>query len=222
MAYVRQRSAAVDLRIVNADGSAPAESLRADSKRQLWQALFVAGGRAMVVRTIGDSTGRDLWRVALDSGGPLQPLLHSPADEASVTVSPDGHWMAYQSDESGRQEIYVRSFPGMGARYQVSLEGGTEPVWSPVGREIFFRTGPLMTAAEVRTSPGFEVLRRTSLFSSPDFVTSAAIQEYDVAPDGQHFVMVRTLGSQPKLMVTLNWFQNLRAGTAGVAGAAGR
>ena len=215
VAYVRQVGARVDLRLINADGSAPADSLLAMPGFGLWQALFAPDGRSMVVRTIGGPGSRDLWLVALDAARKPVPLLRSSADEVSPTVSPDGRWLAYASNESGRYEVYVRSFPGMGARYPVSLDGGTVPVWSPRGGELFYRSGPVMMAAELGAGAAFEVLRRTALFSNGDYISDPTHQGYDVAPDGRHFVMVRNLGGTSHLTVTLHRFQNLGPGGSG-------
>jgi serine/threonine-protein kinase len=211
VAYVRQRGSAADLRIINADGSAPAESLLADSGRTLWAAVFTPDRRAMIVRSTGPG-GRDIWRVSLDSTRTLTPLLQSAADEIAPALSPDGRWLTYVSNESGRNEVYVRSFPGMGARYQVSLDGGNEPVWSPRGGELFYRNGADVLVAAVRVSPGFEVTNRATLFSNPDYSSSQYEATYDVSPDGQQFVMVRrTQAAASDLTITLHWFDNIRA-----------
>ena len=144
------------------------------------------------------------------------PFYRHALEELAATLSPDGRWMGYVSDESGRQEVYVRAFPGMGARYQVSLDGGTEPVWSPRGGEIFYRNGPAMVVAAVRTNPGFEVLGRTTLFTNTGYVNSSGYEAvYDVAPDGQHLLMVRGLAVTSGMTLTLNWFENLRGGRVG-------
>ena len=84
-------------------------------------------------------------------------LLGSPSDEVAPAISPDGRWLAYVSNESGRAEVYVRGFPDMAGRYQVSLEGGTEPAWSPRGGELFYRDGPALMAARLETSGTVEV-----------------------------------------------------------------
>jgi hypothetical protein len=134
-----------------------------------------------------------------------------------VALSPDGRWVAYVSDESGRQEIYVREFPGMSGRRQVSLDGGIEPVWSRRGDEILYRNGPALLAAAVRTSPQFEVVSRRTLFSNPDYAINAYEPNYDLSADGQRLVMVRGIGRSGGLSITLNWFENLQAGRAGAA-----
>ena len=221
VAYVRQTGARVTLRIVNADGSAPAESLLALPDLSLWEGLFTPDRRSLVVRTVGGATNRDLWWMLRDSVQRPMALLRSPADEVSPALSPDGRWMAYASNESGRYEISVRPFPGMGARYPVSLAGGTEPVWSPRSDELFYRAGPTLMAAEIRAGTTFEIGRRVALFSNDDFQTDPTHAGYDVAPDGRHFVMVRRLGGTSVLTVTLNQLQNLERGS-GAAAPAGR
>ena len=221
VAYVRQIGASVDLRLVNADGSAPAELLLAMTGYGVWEGLFTPDGRSLVVRTVGGPGSRELWRVALDSARQPVPLIRSPADEVSPTLSPDSRWLAYASNESGRYEVYVRSFPGMGARYPVSLDGGTVPVWSPRGGELFYQSGSMMLAAEVDVvGSTFNVLRRTALFSNGDYVSDPTHPGYDVAPDGRHFVMVRNPSGTSRLTVTLNQFQNLGQESPGAAKAA--
>jgi hypothetical protein len=105
----------------------------------------------------------------------------------------------------------------MEARSQVSVDGGTEPVWSPRGGELFYRSGPALLSAAVRPGPGFEVLRRTPLFSNPGYTVDLTHQAYDASPDGQHFVMVRDLGGTSHLTVTLHQFENLGRGNSTAA-----
>jgi hypothetical protein len=106
----------------------------------------------------------------------------------------------------------------MSGRYQVSLEGGEEPVWSPRGGELFYRSGAALIAAEFRGGDGFEVVRRTVLFSSNEYGDlDGTYQDYDVSPDARHFVMVRRSMRMSQLQVTLNAFQNLEPGGAGAA-----
>jgi serine/threonine-protein kinase len=182
VAYVQQTGSRVTLRIVNADGSASAESLLAWPDLSLWEVLFTPDGHSLVLRTTGGVGSRNLWWAALDSAQRRSALLASPADEVSAALSPDGRWMAYASNESGRYEIYVRSFSSMGARHPVSLDGGTEPVWSPRGGELFDRSGPTMMAAEVRATTTFEVVRRGPLFTNAEYESDPTHAGYDVAP----------------------------------------
>ena len=215
--YVRLTGSRLDTRIMNADGGAPPESLLALTGVEPWHVLFTPDNRSLVIRTVGGPGVRDIWLKSRDSGSALVPLVQTPANDVSPSLSPDGRWMAYGSNESGRPEVYVRSFPGMGVRYQVSVDGGAEPVWSPRGNELFYRAGADFIAAQVRTGSGFEVVRRTKLFSNPEYGDlDGTYQDYDVSPDGQQFVMVRTLSGMSQFLVTLNAFQNLKSGETGV------
>ncbi len=209
VAYIRQIGTDLDLRLIGADGSSPAESLLALPDFEIWEGLFTQDGRFLIIRTVGGPGSRDIWLVPLESTRRLVPLLRSPADEVAPAVSRDGRWMAYVSNESGRAEVYVRSFPDMRGRYQVSLEGGTEPAWSPHGGELFYRNGAAMMAARLRVGATLEVLHRSTLFSDPEYATDLTHRLYDVMPDGEHFILVRNLTGASHLTVTLNRFQNL-------------
>jgi serine/threonine protein kinase len=217
VAYLRELGRTMEIRILDADGSKPAQSLSGLGQFEPWEVLFTPDGRSVVVRTVERTGSRDIWLVALDSARPPVPLLQSPANEVAPALSPDGRWLAYVSNESGRAEVYVRSFPGMETRTPVSVDGGTEPVWSPRGGELFYRSGPVLLAAAVRPGPSFEVLHRTPLFSNANYMVDLTHQVYDVAPDGQHFVMVHNLGGTSHLSVTLHLIENLKPGGTGAA-----
>src|SRR5260221_11267441 len=102
--------------------------------------------------------------LSLDSARTRHVFLPTPADEFGPAGSPDGHWVAYVSDESSRAEVYVRAFPTPGGKVQVSLDGGSEARWSREGRELFYRNGDRMMVATVQTRPTFTVLKRPELF----------------------------------------------------------
>ena len=127
--------------------------------------------------------------------------------------SPDGHWLAYISNESGRWEVYVQPYPGPGGKRQISTEGGDEPVWAKNGKELFYREGNKMMAAEITPQPTFRAGTPTLVFEGQyfrDIVPSEA--NYDITPDGQRFLMIQT-GEQEaatKINVVLNWFEELK------------
>jgi tRNA A-37 threonylcarbamoyl transferase component Bud32 len=199
------------LTLVPADGSGAPQALM--SQPGTWRATsFEPGGRGLVYSGAKSSqTKEEIWRVTLDSGATPQQVLASSFDNGSPTLSPDGRWLAYVANESGRKEVYVRPYPGAGGRWQVSLDGGTEPIWSPAGNEIFYRAGDAMIAATVRTQPGFEVTGRTKLFTAEYESASFLDQNYGVAPDGKSFFMLqRVVGTRQAVVVTLNWFDQLR------------
>jgi dipeptidyl aminopeptidase/acylaminoacyl peptidase len=149
--------------------------------------------------------------IRLDLNGPaarLDTVQATRYNEGWPALSPDGRWLAYQSDESGRPEVYVRQWPGLGGRVQVSQNGGTEPAWSRDGRELFFRSGggvePFMVAATFEAAPSFRVRSRTQLFNLASYEFATPHRNYDLFPDGRSFVMVRQgLPGQPAEVVYL-------------------
>jgi len=151
-------------------------------------------------------TRGDLLALPLDGGEP-RSVVQTPSDDTDGRLSPDGRWLAYVSDESGRREVYVQPFPQGGQRVQISIEGGNTPVWSRDGRELFFLQGTtkLMT---VPISAGKELspARPAQLFEARfDF-------GYDVAPDGRFIVAQRDPQAPPvPVHIVLNWFDELKA-----------
>jgi eukaryotic-like serine/threonine-protein kinase len=117
-------------------------------------------------------------------------------NESFVGVSPDGRWLSFVSDQSGREEVYVRDLAGELDQVLVSVDGGNEPVWSPDGRELFYREtrqeAPSLVAATIATKPALAVTARKRLFPIGDIVGTAPHANYDISPDGKTFVMVRT------------------------------
>ena len=139
--------------------------------------------------------------------------------DAAGEISPDGRWLAYHSNESGRNEVYVRPFPNVdGGRWQISTGGGSRPAWSGNGRELFyFGPNTAMMVVAVQTTPTFSTGNPSKLFDGPWFAQQGG-RTYDVSRDGQRFLMIKdatlstTTGNQPAALptitVVLNW--NLR------------
>src|SRR3954447_18499156 len=121
----------------------------------------------------------------------LRPFVKTRYNETAPRISPDGQWLAYVSDESGRWEVYVRPFPGPGGKSQVSTEGGTEPVWNPAGRELFFRTRQRLMSSAVTLKPEFSTRKPEALFEGPWLPTPVTFPNYDVSRDGQRFLMLK-------------------------------
>ena len=155
---------------------------------------------------------RDIWVVS--PGGDPSPFLLTPFDEWSPRFSPDGRWLAYVSDESGRDEVYVQPYPGPGSKWLVSTDGGIDPVWSKDGRELFYRRGDELMAVSVAAGREFSAGRPTRLFETR-FDSADNGPNYDVSPDGKWFVMPRSdSGPAPgQLHVVLNWFGEVTART---------
>ncbi|MHC4957749.1 MAG: protein kinase domain-containing protein [Planctomycetota bacterium] len=132
-------------------------------------------------------TGFDLAEVDPTTGA-VRTLLVTPANERAGAISPDGHWLAYVSDGTGRDEVYLNSYPKLGLQEPVSTKGGTEPVWSPKGDELFYRNGRDVFA--VRIGKDGQPSAPVKLFDGPYVAGFFARPNYDVSADGRRFVMV--------------------------------
>ncbi|MDB4910728.1 MAG: protein kinase, partial [Gemmatimonadetes bacterium] len=185
------------------------------SKIGFGQAFESPDGQWLIARRVAGETGNGDILAQHIGDTTLVPLVASPARETTPALSPDGKWLAYSSDESGTFEVYVRPFPDIAtARWQVSTAGGSAPLWSHSGKEIFFRNnhGDLV-AAQVRTSPSFTVDSQKSLFALGQFSFGGPVQPYAVAPDDKRFLMLRetVAGESGLLVVNEHWFEELKA-----------
>jgi len=164
----------------------------------------VAGNYAAVM--VNDpATSTDLWLLPLRDPYEMRPFRRTPAAERQGTFSPDGHWLAYASNESGRSEIYVEPVPGPGGRWQLSNDGGEQPRWAQNGREIFYRNGTRMMSVPVEFQPSFRAGKPVELFDRK-FDRGGAVGGYDVSPDGQTFVMTRSEHANPtEIRVVVGW-----------------
>jgi hypothetical protein len=145
--------------------------------------------------------------LSLDGERKSAPLIQTPSNEGEPALSPDGRWLAYSSDLSGRLEVYVQSFPDIGERWQISAEFGRGPKWAPSGQELFYRGPGGMMVAGIRTQPTFQPQAARILFEG-DYLFSAS--SYDVAPDGQQFVMIKPSAAVTEAQVVLNWQEELK------------
>ncbi|HLA89800.1 MAG TPA: hypothetical protein VJL28_05190, partial [Gemmatimonadaceae bacterium] len=138
-----------------------------------------------------------------------RPFLATPANERMPRISPDGRLLAYTSDESGRDEVYVRPIPGPGGRIQISTNAGQAPAWSPNGRELFYRSPSHVMSATIARDPELSVARREALF--PDVYERNPFHvDYDVFPGGNEFVMVQPISGGARLFAVVNWTEELR------------
>ncbi|MBN2241408.1 MAG: serine/threonine-protein kinase [Acidobacteria bacterium] len=188
----------------NADGSGEEEQLTTGENFQFpysWSPndKWLAFGEAT-------SISYDVLMLGVDGDHKRVPFLTSPIAEGNGVFSPDGHWLAYQSDYSGRAEIYVKAFPGPGAPYPVSIEGGEQPLWARSGRELFYRNGNKMMVVDIRTEPAFWA-------GKPRFLFEGQFGSYDIALDDQRFLAVQPVEpEQPatKINLVLNWLEELK------------
>ena len=191
------------------DGSAPADTLFiADA--EVNEAILSPDERWLVLRTApGPTYPRDIFAVDLKGDRKLQPLATGPSSEIMPRLSPDGKWLAYQSDQSGRAEVYVRPFPGEGARVQVSNNGGGEPMWDRTGRTLYYRASDGITAMPVTAGAEFSIGARKLVLATTD-PADPTHQSYDVAPDGAHFLLLKRAGGEAKAIVVHNWRREVR------------
>jgi serine/threonine-protein kinase len=145
-------------------------------------------------------------------GGATETITDEPGYQFGALPSPDGRYLVYASSETGRREVFVRAYPGPPEKQQITTEGGTEPVWSIDGREIYYRSGNRMMAMPVTTRPSFGRRRPITLFEGAFVQGSTGLPAYDVAKDGRFLMMRSVAGSDldpRQLHVVLNWFDEL-------------
>jgi serine/threonine-protein kinase len=177
-----------------------------------YAAWWSSADGTLIYNTLNPTSGGDVWTQS--AGGLRTPLLTSRFNEGKARLSPDGRWLAYVSDESGKAEVYVRQFPGPGDTKPVSTDGGMEPVWSPTGRELFYRNGSAMMAVEIGPGSPFRPGPPRRLFQGPSAVGGDVAAMYDVSRNGQRFLMIRLVAdtaTTANLQVTVNWFEELKA-----------
>jgi eukaryotic-like serine/threonine-protein kinase len=176
----------------SADGGGAVERLSSGvSSRYLWD--WRRDGRYLLYAETTLQTRADLWILPLEPGRSPIPFLKSPFHEFYGQFSPDGNWIAYTSDESGREEVYIRAAFGTGGKRQISNAGGSQPRWRPDGRELFYLTGANLMAARIRVVGN--VIESDSpypLFSLPH--VSQTFYSYDVAKDGNRFLILLPVG----------------------------
>ena len=211
IAYASARNAVIGMFLRNADGSGAAESLYVGPTSQTVGASPPGMDRVISIVT-GNAGSSDLAFTPLSGDRTAQPFLSTRFNESYPAVSPDGRWLAYVSDESGQSEVYIRPLTGSGAKVLVSQNGGSEPVWSRDGRELFYRgfstSGIPLIAVLVQTTPEIRVLSRTQLFDASEYEAAAPHANYDVGPDGR-FVLVYQ-GRLSEMVVIQNWTEEVR------------
>jgi serine/threonine-protein kinase len=188
-----------------ADASGPEERLAASDHAQ-YPACFTSDGRALVFVDVDRTTREDIWVLPLDGSRKPVPFLRTPFREGLVRLSPDGRWIAYTSDESGRAEIYVQPYPGPGGRIQISPDGGDHPLWSPDGRELYYRHQEKLFACSIQTEPSFSASKPTLLFEGK------YRDEWDLSPDGQRFFLVKEKevdSASRQIHVLLGWLDEV-------------
>jgi len=181
---------------------------------------FSPDGKYLTFDQKDPQTRDDAWVLPIDGTTEARAIAKSSRGEGSAKFSPDGRWIAYSSSEAGKPEIFVQPFPGLGPKLQISSNGGTDPVWRHSGGELYYRNGKTMMVVSVTTSPEFRASAPRQLWEGDYSEGSGAScgmpgvssSNYDVTPDGQHFLMVRDddrVGAK-QIVVILNWAEELK------------
>ena len=179
---------------------------------------FSPDGKVLAYSEIRPDTGHDLWTVRLDGATPRQPelFLRTAFEEELPLISPDGRWLAYRSNESGRTEVYIARFPGAAVKRQVSIDGGDQPQWGPNGRQLFYLNGSRVMSVDLNTESGLPVGKPRMLFDRAPSESALNSGQwghtYAVLPDGNRFLFVSN-APRPEvreLKVVLNWFEELK------------
>jgi serine/threonine-protein kinase len=222
-AYTSFRGGVFGVHRIRPGSTAPAESLFTD-RRLAYTGIWFRDESALLTvgQTLRPESATDLGVLRNGGRGPLEPLVATRFDEQFPALSRDDEWLAFTSNQSGRDEVYLRRLADSDEQIQVSLGGGSEPVWGPDARELFYRSGPnsgsgaepMIMAATVATRPVLSVISRKALFPAATIVTANPHANYDVSPDGRTFAYVRSNPSS-RVMVIQNlpaMVAKLRAG----------
>ncbi len=212
-------STSLRLFTLNLTGHAGVTQPALHDPRTIGSAVWSPDGKWLVFRTDNQEYGNgDILAIRPGVDTVPRALVATPAEEIAPEISPDGRWMAYSSDVSGRREIYVRSFPdAAGTPYQVSTTGGTNPMWNPTGKELFYiDAANNMVSVPVIPGAAFQVGQPQVLFAAGGFFLNAFSQEWAVAPNGQRFLMIQgTTGDAVHVVVVFNFLDELKRRMAG-------
>ncbi|MBP1610313.1 MAG: serine/threonine protein kinase, partial [Acidobacteria bacterium] len=211
-----------------ANGTGQEEKLISVQDREIWPWSWSGDGKSLLLTEAAFAPMQsDISMLSMESNRARTALLSEKYFETDPQISPDGQWMAYSSDESGQYEVYVRGFPDVNKdRWQVSNGGGVSPLWSPDGRELFYRSGDATMAVAVITKPTFKPGNPKTLFTGMYFSYrpyGTAYTPWDISPDGKRFIMVKppkpvdgaaekssSTVPQPKINIVVNWFEELK------------
>ena len=173
---------------------------------------WLRDGQALLLNELGATTGGDLLVFRPGTEPRVTPFVQEPGNQWGASASPDGRYVAYAGDETGRFEIYVRPFPGPGPKRQLTTEGGEEPVWSRDGRELFYRSGQRLMVIPIATSSPLQSGRPRLVFEGRFVKGDPGLPAYDVSPDARRFLMMKNEheAQHRELRVILNWFEDLK------------
>jgi eukaryotic-like serine/threonine-protein kinase len=216
IAYMEEANRKFTVKWKPADGNGAEETLLPAQNYIQVPVSWSPDGKLLAFSSLGGADrGVRIWIVPLEGDRKPREFVETGSLHGAARFSPDGHWIAYSSDESGRAEVYVQPFPGPGGKWQISTEGGNWPVWARSGRELFYLNGSKIMSVVVTTQPGFAA-------STPRLLADVPVQtssfyggngEFDVSPDGQHFQFIKAREQNvlpAEVRVVLNWDEGLK------------
>jgi Tol biopolymer transport system component/tRNA A-37 threonylcarbamoyl transferase component Bud32 len=190
------------------DGNGHPEKLL-DARNLVAQASLSPDGRTLLYMT-ATNNNIDVMTASLTGDKTPRPFVATDASERAPRFSPDGRYVAYESNRSGQSEVYVRTFPDSSGRVQVSAGGGIEPVWARDGSRLFYRNGGRMFSADLATSPTLAVKSRATLFEGA-YYQDGMIASYDVGGGANpRFLMLKSNDSNLQVVVVTNWIEELK------------
>ena len=219
--YASQRGGQTNIFWQSSDGTGSAEQLTKSANPQL-PASVTPDGTRLIFREGTGVRATDLRVLTLDGHREVRPLLEAALPLANGEISPDGRWLAYQSDESGQPEVFVRPFPNVNeGRWQVSTTGGTRPLWTRDGRELFYldRNNLMTLIKVVSSSTSFRTTSPVKVLDTPAaFTIGIPYRSWDISPDGKRFLVIKERRDSdtksaptPGLVVVQNWAEELKA-----------
>jgi eukaryotic-like serine/threonine-protein kinase len=217
----RQNTLLGDLYWRAADSTGEVEKLASSPGRGLYPFSWSNDGKTLLLWELTlNPVNTDIGMLSTEGGHTRKPLLQEKYAELSPQISPDGRWMAYASDESGKGEVYVRPFPDVNkGKWPISTSGGDSPLWSPDGRELYYHTRDAVMAVRVETQPVFKPDKPKILFRGACFSPIAGITPWDISPDGNRFLMLKEAPSADKpadseasgkINIAVNWLEELK------------
>lgn len=198
-----------------ADGTGHAEKLVTNNRTGGFRPFDWSPDGNQLLFDYGGELGIGIIEMQGGEAPVVRPLIDAGAGEESPTLSPDGAWIAYASDQSGAHEIYVERFPELGDRQQISLDGGSEPLWSPKGDELFYRRGDALMAVPVTPGPQLRLGAPDIVFEGWSYRNDFRQRAYDVTPDGTRFIIIKedAVGGDVEpveIRVVQNWHEELK------------
>ena len=211
--FSRRREENADTYVKSSDGGGEARPVVATELDE-WPSDWSGDGKYLLCSINDPKSGFDIAYLKIDDKGEREAVrfLHTEFAEKAARFSPDGRFVAYESTESGRYEVYVQAFPDGGGKRQVSSGGGNDPRWRKDGKELYYRSEAELFAVPVTLSPNFSMGAPKSLFQDESLLQGALWGRYDVSPDGERFYLRESVGEgqEPVIRVVQNWFSEFR------------